>query len=208
MVLVEWKGTVVLTTVRLLLRTFRSDDLPHYAALNADLEVMRYLGGEPLSRDASDQLAVWAQERHAREGTGLLAIERREDGVFLGMCGLHCLHEWYPDDIEVGWRLAREHWGQGYATEAAAGWLEHGFTTLGLPRVISVTDIPNQRSLAVMHRLGMLVDHYADLAYEGGTFPAVVHAITADQWRTRGERPACNCAPAHAQGDPTGAHPA
>jgi RimJ/RimL family protein N-acetyltransferase len=190
--LVEWHGTVILTTARLLLRTFRTDDLPHYAALNADPEVMRYLGG-PLGRDASDQLAVWAQERHAREGTGLLAIERRQDGAFVGMCGLHCLHDWYPDDIEIGWRLARAHWGQGYASEAAAAWLDHGFNALGLPRVISVTDLPNQRSLAVMHRQGMQFDHYADLEYEGDLFPAVVHAITADQWRNRAEGPACSC---------------
>ncbi len=106
MVLLEWTGAVVLTTPRLVLRAFRRDDLPHYAELNADLEVMRYLGGV-LTRESSDQMAVWAQERHAREGTGLLAIERRADGAFLGMCGLHVLRDWYPDDIEIGWRLAR-----------------------------------------------------------------------------------------------------
>jgi RimJ/RimL family protein N-acetyltransferase len=190
--LVEWQGTVILTTPRLVLRTFRADDLPPYAALNADPEVMRYLGG-PMTSEASDEMATWAQQRHAREGTGLLAIERRADGVFLGMCGLHCLHDWYPDDIEVGWRLARAYWGQGYASEAATAWLDHGFNKLGLARIISVTDVPNQRSLAVMHRLGLLLDHYADLPYEGETFPAIVHASTADQWRTRTARGACAC---------------
>jgi RimJ/RimL family protein N-acetyltransferase len=114
------------------------------------------------------------------------------------MCGLHCLADWYPDDVEIGWRLAREHWGRGYATEAATAWLEHGFTTLGLPRVISSTDPPNLRSKAVMHRLGMVVDHYAELEYEGSVFLAVIHAITADQWRTRAKLPACTCASASA----------
>jgi RimJ/RimL family protein N-acetyltransferase len=57
----EWNGTVVLTTPRLLLRTFRHDDLAHYAALNADPEVARYLGG-PLTREDSDDIAAWAQE--------------------------------------------------------------------------------------------------------------------------------------------------
>jgi RimJ/RimL family protein N-acetyltransferase len=192
-VVLEWNGTVILTTPRLLLRTFRQDDLPHYAALNADLEVVRYLGGEPLSRAESDQLAVWAQERHAREGTGLLAVERRADGAFLGMCGLHCLYDWYPDDIEIGWRFARAHWGQGYASEAAAAWLEHGFATLGLPRIISVTDPPNVRSVAVMHRMGMLVDHYAELEYAGSRFDAVVHDITTAEWHARSEQPDCTC---------------
>ena len=98
----EWNGTVVLTTPRLLLRTFRRDDLPLYAALNADPEVARYLGG-PLSRQDSDDIAEWAQECYAREGLGLLAVERRRDGAFLGMCGLHHQRS-HPDDVEVAWR--------------------------------------------------------------------------------------------------------
>jgi RimJ/RimL family protein N-acetyltransferase len=178
---VDWAGEVLITTPRLVLRTFRLDDLPTYAALNADPEVTRYLGG-PLSRKESDGIAAWAQQLCRAEGIGLLAVERREDGALLGMCGLHHLH-WYPDDIELGFRLAREHWGQGYATEAAAAWLAHGFTALGLPRVISVTDVPNARSIAVMRRLGMLRDHEADLDDGDDRFRAVVHAITADQWR-------------------------
>ena len=163
--MVEWNGTVVLTTPRLLLRTFRRDDLPLYAALNADPEVARYLGG-PLSRQDSDDIAEWAQECYAREGLGLLAVERRRDGAFLGMCGLHHQQS-YPDDVEVAWRLAYEHWGRGYATEAATGWLDHGFGTLGLPRVIAITDPPNLRSLAVMRRLGMVFDHEAEVEDNG-----------------------------------------
>ncbi|HET9557098.1 MAG TPA: GNAT family N-acetyltransferase [Actinomycetota bacterium] len=180
--MVEWNGTVVLTTPRLLLRTFRRDDLPLYAALNADPEVARYLGG-PLSRQDSDDIAEWAQECYAREGLGLLAVERRRDGAFLGMCGLHHQQS-YPDDVEVAWRLAYEHWGRGYATEAATGWLDHGFGTLGLPRVIAITDPPNLRSLAVMRRLGMVFDHQAEVEDNGVVFDAVVYAITAEQWRT------------------------
>ena len=181
--MVEWNGTVVLTTSRLRLRTFRPDDLPVYAALNADPEVVEFLGGQPLSRDESDAIAEYAQGLHATDGIGLLAVERAEDGVFLGMCGLHHVTDWYPD-IEVAWRLAREHWGHGYATEAADAWLAHGFGTLGLERVISVTDRepPNVRSIAVMRRLGMVWDHDAELVEDGVSFPAVVHSITAAQW--------------------------
>ncbi len=189
----EWNGLVVHTTPRLLLRTFRLEDLPHYAALNADPEVVRYLGGVPLTRSESDQMATWAQERHARDGLGLLAVERRADGAFLGMCGLHQLH-WYPDDTEIGWRLARNHWGQGYATEAATAWLEHAFATLHLPRVISVADLQNVRSLAVMHRLGMVFDHHAELSENRHTFQAVVHSITGQHWRSPGEGLGCRCA--------------
>jgi RimJ/RimL family protein N-acetyltransferase len=84
----------------------------------------------------------------------------------------------------VAWRLAREHWGQGYATEAATGWLDHGFGTLHLPRVISITDPPNLRSLAVMGRLGMVFDHEAEIEDMGMVFQAVVYVITAEQWRS------------------------
>ena len=183
--MVEWDGTVVLTTSRLRLRTFRPDDLPLYAALNSDPEVVQFLGG-PLSRDESDTIAEYAQGLHAREGIGLLAVERAEDGVFVGMCGLHHVTDWYPD-IEVAWRLARRHWGHGYATEAAAAWLRHGFTTLDLPRVISIADRepPNVRSIAVMRRLSMVHDHDADLVDDTGEpFTAVVHSISAAQWRS------------------------
>ena len=185
--MVEWNGTVVLTTPRLVLRTFRRDDLPEYAALNAHPEVVRYLGGEPLTRQHSDEIAEWAQQVYAEEGIGLLAVERREDGVFLGMCGLHH-QESYPDDVEVAWRFAYGYWGNGYATEAATAWLDHGFATLGFPRIISITDTPNERSLAVMRRLGMTFDHAAQIEDEGEVFDAVIYSITAERWRERAGR--------------------
>jgi RimJ/RimL family protein N-acetyltransferase len=180
--MVAWEGTVVLETPRLLLRTFRRDDLPRYAALNAHPEVVRHLGGQPLSRTYSDEIAAWANELYESEGIGLLAVERRDDGVFLGMCGLHHF-ESYPDDVEVGWRLAYEHWGHGYATEAASAWLDHGFGPLGFPRVISVTEPSNERSLAVMRRLGMSFDHEGEVEDDGDVFHAVVYAIGAEAWR-------------------------
>jgi len=182
--MVDWEGTVIATTPRLILRTFRQDDLAAYAALNAHPEVVRWLGGEPLTREHSDSIAEWAQGLYAEEGIGLLAVERQEDGAFLGMCGLHHQAS-YPDDVEIAWRFAYEHWGHGYATEAAIGWLDLAFGPLGLERVISITDVPNERSLAVMRRLGMTFDHEARIEDEGIWFDAVVYAITAEQWRAR-----------------------
>jgi RimJ/RimL family protein N-acetyltransferase len=183
--MVAWDGTTVLTTPRLVLRTFRQDDLPLYASLNADPEVARWLGG-PLSRADSDDIAEWAQEVFATEGIGLLAVERRDDGAFLGMCGLHH-QESYPDDVEVGWRLAHTYWGNGYATEAATGWLDHGFGALGLDRVISTTDHDNIRSLAVMARLGMTFDHAGEVRDSGQVFDAVIYSITRERWFARRE---------------------
>lgn len=185
-------GTTLLTTPRLVLRMFRDDDLPGYAAMNADPRVTEFLGGRPMSREGSDAMARRAQRLHAREGLGLLAVERRADGAFLGMCGLHRL-DWWPDDVEVAWRLAPEHWGCGYATEAAAAWLEHGFGALGLPRIVSIADPPNARSIAVMHRLGMVLVAEAEGEEDGERFPVVVHAVTAERWADGGRAAPCRC---------------
>lgn len=178
-----WDGEAVLTTSRLLLRTWREDDLAPYAAMNADPEVVEYLGG-PLTREDSDEIAAWANHLHEAEGIGLLAVERRDDGAFLGMCGLHHLSS-FPDDVEVAWRLAREHWRHGYATEAATAWLDRGFDVLGLPRVISISDPSNERSIAVMRRLGMTFEQETDVEEEGERFRAVVYAISSEAWRER-----------------------
>jgi RimJ/RimL family protein N-acetyltransferase len=181
----SWSGTTVLTTPRLTLRTWRRTDLDPFAALNVDPDVVEFLGGTPVPRLESDAIAAYADRLWATERLGLLPVERRSDGAFLGFCGLHRLLDWYPDDVEIAWRFAREHWGHGYATEAAAAWLAYGFDVLGLERVISTTDRdpPNVRSIAVMRRLGMVWDHDVELTEDGVTFPAVVHSITRDQWR-------------------------
>ena len=182
--MVDWQGTVIATTPRLILRTFRAEDLPLYAALNADPAVVRYLDGSPFSRDYSDDIAEWAQESFAGEGFGSLAVERRADGAFLGMCGLH-RHSSHREEVEVAWRFASQDWGNGYATEAATGWLDHGFDDLGLDHVISMTDEPNRPSQAVIHRLGMVYDRDVEMVEDGARFTALVHVITADDWRDR-----------------------
>lgn len=173
-----WDGRTIIETERLTLRTFLAADLPNFALLHANPEVMRYLGGMLLDRSTTDGIAAGAQRAFAATGIGKIAVERRADGAFLGMCGLS-VESWYPDDVEIGWRLARQYWGEGYATEAGAAWIEHAFDRLGVSRVISVTDVPNLRSIAVMKRLGMRLDHYAELADADGTFPAVIYAIGA-----------------------------
>jgi RimJ/RimL family protein N-acetyltransferase len=179
----DWGGTVALTTPRLVLRTFRRDDLPVYAALNGDLEVMRYLGGLALPHEESDAIAEYANDLYVSDGIGLLAIERRTDGQFLGMCGV-AFEDWYPEDVQLGWGLAREHWGQGYATEAATAWIGQALGPLGHPRVLAVTDVPNARSRAVMERVGMTLDHEADLTIEGESLRAVVYAMTKARWQS------------------------
>jgi RimJ/RimL family protein N-acetyltransferase len=170
-----------LHTPRLTLRPFQPEEAALYAAINSDPDTMRYLGG-PRSRAESDAEVLGANECLAESGYGKVAIARRSDGILLGMCGLS-RESWYPDDLEIGWRLAPEARGLGYATEAAITWTAYGFERLALRRIISIADAPNTRSIAVMERLGMLLDHAAVLADEdGSTFDAVIYAITADQF--------------------------
>jgi RimJ/RimL family protein N-acetyltransferase len=176
-------GEVVTTTERLTLRTFREDDLPAYAALNADPEVMAHLGGV-LTREQSDEIAEWANHLWATEGIGLLAVERADDGTFLGMCGVHRLQT-FPEDLEVGWRLAREHWGRGYASEAAAAWVRLAFDEKPVSRLLSVTEVDNVRSLAVMARLGFTFLQEADMVEHGDAFHAVVHVLDRATWLSR-----------------------
>jgi RimJ/RimL family protein N-acetyltransferase len=133
-------------------RRWRAADLEAYAELNADPEVMTFLGG-PMTREASDGLARYGESSVA-DGLGLLPVVRAADGALLGMCGLH-RHRWYPDEVEIGWRFARAAWGNGYAIEAARGWRDRAFGSLGLDHLISITDPGNHRSRAVMRRLGM-----------------------------------------------------
>ena len=179
----SWAGAVVLTTPRL-----RLAHLPPIGPASVRSAQRRSRGDEDAGRRrpdpaALDEIAAWAQQCFATEGVGLLAVERREDAAFLGMCGLHH-QQAYPDDLEIAWRLAYEHWGRGYATEAARAWLDHGFEHVGMPRVISITDRPNLRSLAVMRRLGMTFDHEAVVEDDGVTHDAVVHVLTAEQWES------------------------
>lgn len=174
-----WGGDAILITERLLLRSFRLDDVARYQALCADPEVMQFLGG-PWAPEFTRKVKADAN-RGARSGGGMVAMERRSDGAFLGAAGLG-VETWYPDDIQVGWRLIPAYWGRGYATEAGRAWLSYGFATLGRHRLIAMADVPNLRSIAVMRRLGMRLDHQARLRDGDDEFDAAIYAITAADW--------------------------
>jgi RimJ/RimL family protein N-acetyltransferase len=146
-------------TERLVLRQWRDDDLEPFAALNADLEVMRYFPA-PLTRAQSDALAERERERIARGGWGLWAVEVVDGPPFVGFVGLArpAFDAHFTPAVEVGWRLAREHWGRGYATEAARAALAFGFDELDLAEIVSFTSVLNERSQRVMDRIGMSRD--------------------------------------------------
>lgn len=143
-------------TERLLLRPWRDEDREPFADLNADPEVMRYFQS-PLNRAASDRLTDRILEHFERHGFGPWAVELPGAAPFIGFTGL-----FVPDFdapfmpcVEVGWRLAREHWGKGYAPEAARAAMRHGFDHGGLEEIVSYTVEDNAASRRVMEKLGM-----------------------------------------------------
>jgi RimJ/RimL family protein N-acetyltransferase len=147
----------VIETARLILRAWRPDDLDPWAALNADAEVMRYFPAVQ-TRAESEAMMGRAQAHIDEHGFGAWALERKDDGVFLGFTGLSRLK---PDNplhprVEIGWRLARHAWGQGYASEAATAALKDGFERVGLDSIVAFTATTNLPSQAVMTRIGMV----------------------------------------------------
>lgn len=152
-----------LRTERLLLRGWRDADLEPFAALNGDPETMRYFPA-PLRREESDALAARAREQIETEGWGLWAVEVPGVADFAGFVGLAVpsFEASFTPAVEVGWRLAREHWGKGYATEAAHAAVAHGFGELGLAEIVSFTSRLNEPSIRVMERIGMTRDPAED----------------------------------------------
>ena len=143
-----------LRTDRLLLREWQDRDLAPFAALNADPAVVAFLSG-PLTRAESDGFVDRMRVHWAEDEFGLWAVERLDDGAFLGFAGL-ARPAWAPEPTpEIGWRLAAFAWGRGYATEAAAAAMRFGFDVVGLDEIVSYTTVSNARSRRVMEKLGM-----------------------------------------------------
>ncbi|MEU9375927.1 GNAT family N-acetyltransferase [Streptomyces sp. NPDC048255] len=170
-----------LHTDRLVLRPWRDADLEPWAAMNADPEVRQHLG-DLLTREQSEASMVRFRAAFDRRGYGWWAVEVRATGEFIGFAGMDDVDDGMPfTGVEIGWRLARAAWGQGYATEAARAVLEHGFDALGLPEVLAVTTAGNLRSQAVMRRIGMSRDPAGDFddpgAPEGPLRPNVLFRL-------------------------------
>jgi RimJ/RimL family protein N-acetyltransferase len=179
---------IEIETPRLRLRQWRESDREPFAAMNADPAVMEFFES-PQSRAASDaSINAW-QAQFAANGWSNWAIELRESAEFIGFTGLSVPRRTFSFSpcVEIGWRLARTAWGYGYATEGARACLRVAFERLALPEVVSFTAVSNQRSRAVMERIGM---HNAnqDFEHPGLTegHPLRLHClyrITGAQWR-------------------------
>ena len=174
----------MIATERLILRDWRDADRAPFAAMGADREVMRHLG-PPLTRAASDCAVDRLTATQASHGFTFWAVERVSDGCFLGFCGLDPVGlsgTSIDHDVEIGWRLRREAWGQGYAREAATATLAWGFGERGLARIVAMTTPANTRSWGLMERLGMTRRRDLDfdhprLAADDPLRPHIVYAI-------------------------------
>ena len=157
---------VTLETERLILRQWKRADYAPYAALNADRLVMAFFTSV-FTRGESEVMVAFLQKQIARRGWGVWAVERRSDGVFVGSVGLHLPLAKLPFSpcVEVGWRLARAYWGLGYASEAAMASMRFAFEVLELPELVGFTSLLNDRSMALMQRLGMTRDPAENFAH-------------------------------------------
>jgi len=146
----------VIETDRLILRRWCAADVEPFHAMGQDAEVMRHLGPLMTHAEAVATIARLNAQIDA-DGHGFQAIERRADGAFLGFCGIKPGPPGTPiaNLPEIGWRLARAAWGQGYAREAAQASLDRFWTNTAAPRVFAITTRANTRSWGLMLRLGM-----------------------------------------------------
>lgn len=144
----------VVETSRLLLRAWRTSDFEIHAEMTADPEVMRYIGdGRAGGRTQSWPEIALHIGHWALRGYGQWALERKADGAFIGQAGL-----WNPPGwpgLEVGWRLSRQAWGHGYATEAGQASIDWAWQNLDATQLISVIQPDNAPSIRVAERLGM-----------------------------------------------------
>lgn len=172
----------MIETARLILRQFREADRAPFRVMMADPVVMHDYPA-PFSTEAADAYFERRRGQIAAHGFGKWAVERREDGAFVGFVGPSEIHPSLPlaSGLEMGWRLVRAAWGQGYATEAARASLIDGFRRTGAEAIIAFTQLTNARSLAVMDRLGLERDAGRDFVFETGV-PAVVYVARRAAW--------------------------
>lgn len=149
------KATVI-TTERLVLRPWKETDFTPFAAMNADPKVREYFPSI-LTRQESDESATVISEIIEKTGWGFWAVSAPGVADFIGFIGLQPVpyEAHFTPAVEIGWRLAQEFWGKGYATEGAFATLQYGFETLKLAEIVSLTAVSNVPSRNVMQKIGM-----------------------------------------------------
>ncbi len=157
---------MVIETDRLVLRRWQPSDVEPFARLNGDPRVMEFFPAL-LTRTQTEAMIAEIERRINRDGFGFWAAELKAVKEFIGFIGLSVPSFELPFSpcVEIGWRLAFDHWGKGYAQEGARAALNFGFERIALKEIVSFTTVANLRSRHVMERIGMIYDRDADFDY-------------------------------------------
>ncbi|MBP2406916.1 GNAT family N-acetyltransferase [Streptomyces syringium] len=165
-------------TPRLMLRRWREDDLGPMADINADPEVMRWVGDGSVRdlEETAEDIEGW-EEEWDDEGFGVFAVELLASGELAGCVGLSVPVSLpgLEHEVQISWRLGRQFWGQGYASEGAQATLEFALQERGLDRVISVSRPGDDASQNVLRKLGMTRER--EITHPEYDIPLLVHAI-------------------------------
>lgn len=190
---IEYQMKPYIETERLYLRQWQASDFEIFAAMNADPEVMKYFP-KLLSAKVSDIIASKCQQLIADNGWGFWALSLKEgsnkNDAFIGFVGLNQTHAGmsFAPCVEVAWRLRKEFWGQGYATEAARASLDFAFSELALEEVVAFTAVINKRSQLLMKRIRMTdtQNNFYHPALESNHPLAehVLYNLTREQWQS------------------------
>lgn len=184
--------TSIVESQRLYLRQWQASDFAIFAAMNADADVMRYFPN-PLSATVSDKIAKKCQTLIEQNGWGFWAVSRKngseKNNDFIGMVGLNTVQADMPfaPAVEIAWRLHKDYWGLGYATEAARAALKFAFNELALDEVVAFTAVINQRSQLIMQRIGMTDTqenfYHPMLDADHRLAQHVLYKMTRQQWQ-------------------------
>lgn len=151
--------SAIIETPRLILREWKETDIPFFATMNADPEVMECFP-KTLSYQETIEFVERIRSRFEKSGYGLYAAELKKDSSFIGFIGFSvpAFESYFTPCVEIGWRLCREFWGNGYAPEGAAACLRLGFEKFGFEKVYSFTAEHNVKSIRVMEKIGLVKD--------------------------------------------------
>lgn len=165
----------IVETERLAMRPFREEDLDWLVGHRSTSDVSQFLGGLDLQTpEFVEKRLKFYMDSYAKLGFSMSVTSLRETGERIGVTGIQPLEK--TGDVEVGYSFEKEHWGKGFATESAVGWLKFGFEEAGLERIVAVADPDNHGSIAVMKKIGMT---FEDIAFSHG-LKVVRHAVSKE----------------------------
>ena len=179
----------MITTSRLILRQWKPEDTLAFIDLNSDPTVMEYFLST-WDAEETESFINTCSQLIASRGGGFWAVEKKFSSEFIGMVGLNNVPDDLPikQSVEVGWRLAKKEWGNGYATEAASASLNYAFNTLKVKEVVAFTPVQNRRSRRVMKKLNMteLKETFAHprVPVESGLSEHALYEITSQEYNS------------------------